>query len=620
MPHVDLFSIWKPTPQPWSNYEWGYDLSTWLIYDYFGPTALILTKCVLLATLGGALVILAVRLAGGRPLAAPLALGGLLLALPVARFRFTVRPQIAGLLFPVLLLLGIHAIYSEERTRRTKLWIIAGLALMQVVWVNMHGSHLLGLSVTALFAAFAFRTSAFRLMLTLLGLQMLATGCTPFGFGIVNDAIAHLAEPAYRSTVGEWAPWSAADPLRFLIAPTIVAVLVLVALKPVTRSGRFGLAYGVFCVLLCLMGFRSIRFVAHQILFAIPFISAGLAQVAVFQHARAGAVAALVTVAAIANAYLTTHLTPRFGFGFGEETEGDPWACAEAINRYVDTPRILASAKNGWMLMFAVPNARVLLDGRIPFYGPEFSQQVHDSFSDAAAFNKELGDFDITVVVIDHTRAAQLPATSVLDSSPEWRLAMVEDRYSLFVRESAADSLQALELIGPGYRPGRILEPDVAEDEIRRERALLGEHPNGDPIRAWVHALELLRPLAREADRGGFRKFDNEEERALAREAAELLGTAAARYPGYAPIEMFRAMAALSACDSELARQSLSRASDAANTRAGRLIGVEIALRSGTSEERSAAQAYLEALQKTPGIERDPWVTAITEEIAVRCN
>jgi hypothetical protein len=132
-----------------------------------------------------------------------------------------------------------------------------------------------------------------------------------------------------------------------------------------------------------------------------------------------------------------------------------------------------------------------------------------------------------------------------------------------------------------------------------------------------VHALELLRPLARDADRGGFRKFENKEERALAREAAELLGKASTRYPGYSPIEMFRAMAALSACDSELARKS---ARDAATTRAGRLIGVDIALRSGTEEERSAALAYLEALQKTPGIERDPWVSAIAEEIDVRCK
>ena len=620
VPRVDLFSIWKPTPQPWSNYEWGYDLTTWLIYDHLGPTALVLTKCISLAALGAALVILAVRLAGDRPLAAPLALAGLLLALPVARFRFTVRPQIVGLLFPALLLLGIHAIYSEESNRRTKHWIIAGLALMQVVWVNTHGSHLFGLLITALFAAFAVRTPAFRILLTLFLLQILATGCSPFGFEIANDAISHLIEPAYRSALSEWSPWSPADPVRFLIVPTIVAVLVLVALKPVARSGRFGLAYGVFCVLLCVMGFRSIRFVAHQALLATPFIAAGFAHFGVFQRVRLAGLATLVALAAISNAYLTSHLVPRFGFGFGEETEGYPWACAETINRHVDAPRIFASMKNSWMLMFAVPNSRVLVDGRVPFYGPEFVQQVLDGFSDAIAFEKELRVYDINVVVIDHTRARQIPATEVLDSSPEWRLAMVEDGHSLFIRDSAADGLESLQVVDAGYRTGRILEPEVAENEIRRERALLGEHPNGDAVRAWVHALELLRPLARDADRGGFRKFENKEERALAREAAELLGKASTRYPGYSPIEMFRAMAALSACDSELARKSLGRARDAATTRAGRLIGVDIALRSGTEEERSAALAYLEALQKTPGIERDPWVTAIAEEIDVRCN
>jgi len=58
VPTLDPFSFWKSTPQPWSNYEWAYDLFTWLIYDRYGPNALIVIKCVLLAALGYLLVVL----------------------------------------------------------------------------------------------------------------------------------------------------------------------------------------------------------------------------------------------------------------------------------------------------------------------------------------------------------------------------------------------------------------------------------------------------------------------------------------------------------------------------------------------------------------------------------
>lgn len=101
VPAVDLFSFWKPTPQPWSNYEWGYDVATWLVYDHFGPTALILIKCLLLATLGYILVVLAYRLAQGAELAAPVAAAVLILFAPLARIRFTVRRKSSVWCYPL---------------------------------------------------------------------------------------------------------------------------------------------------------------------------------------------------------------------------------------------------------------------------------------------------------------------------------------------------------------------------------------------------------------------------------------------------------------------------------------------------------------------------------------
>jgi hypothetical protein len=618
VPDVDLFSFWQPAPQPWQNYEWAYDLMTWLVYDNLGANALILLKCLALATLGYLLVLLATRLASGAELAAPLTLTALLLALPVARFRFTTRPQIVGLLFPVILLFGISTLYAEQTSPRRKGWVLAALGLLHVVWVNSHGSHLFGAVITLIFAALAFRTAAFRWMVGLLLLQVLATACTPFGFSIATDAVSHVLRPEYRELVVEWAAWSPKDPLRLLIAPIVTALFVLVAVRPVTRSSRFGLGYGVFCVLLSIMAFRSMRFVAHQLLFCAPFIAAGLSQLPGFRAMRRSALG-LAAVAAAASVLWMLQMVPAFGFGFGESKQGYPWASADIIERDVEKPRILASIQDSWLLMFAVPSGQLLIDGRVPFYGPEMIQRVSGNFTDPELFAAELSEYDVNTVVIDNTRSDHVAATEHLIDREDWALAFVEDGHSLFVRRDASPGIKPFEIVGAGYRTGRVLDAGYPDSEVSAEIALLGAQLNTTAIHAWHQGLELLRPLARDGDRAGIRMHRGPDEQARAQAAYEHLSVAANAYPGFTAIELYRAMAALSACDVAEARQALGRSVYGGQTRATSLVGLEVSLRAGGASERAAAAARVEHLNANPGSPGDPWFAAIAGDIDVRC-
>lgn len=616
VPTLDPFSFWKPTAQPWTNYEWSYDLATWLIYDDLGANGLIIAKCVALGVLGYALVWLAYRLARGATQSGPLSLAALLLVLPVARFRFTVRPQILGLVFPAILLLGVSTLYAERSSPRNKGFVLAGLALMHVVWVNTHGSHLLGSLIAVLFLAFSWRTASFRWMAALVGLQVIATGCTPFGFAIVTDAISHLVRPEFRSVVVEWAPWSPNDPVRLLIAPVVTSLLVLVALRPVARSGRFGLGYGVFCVLLCAMAFRSTRFVAHQVLFTTPFIAAGLSALPPLRDMRRS-MAVVVGVAILCNVAWSSRLVPAFGFGLGESHRDYPWHAAKVIDREVQRARILATIPDSWMMMFAAPKGRFLIDGRVPFYGPAFAARITQSFTHPRVFFAQLAEFDVNTVVVDHTRADHTPAIQVLNSTPGWHLVFLEDGHSLYVREDAAPSLEPLQIIGAGYRTGRLLEPDVSEAEVEAEISALETGSKDGAMVGWLRGLQTLRPMARDGNRAGIRKATDANEKERARKAYALLTQASDVYPGFTSIELCRAMAALSACDIEEARMALGRGRFARETRDTTLVGLEVALRAGDDAERREAIEELERLRS----ERpdDPWLLAIAAETDVRC-
>jgi len=618
VPEVDLFSFWKPTPQPWMNYEWAYDWLSWLLYDHLGASALVLSKCLALAALGYLLVLLADRLARSAALAAPFALIALLIALPVARFRFTARPQIIGLVFPAVLLMGIAALYGELSSPRRKAWILAGLGFLQIVWVNSHGSHLFGVAVTLIFAVFAVRTHAFRWMIGLLLVQAAATACTPFGASIASDAISHLIQPEYRELVVEWAAWSPKDPLRLLLAPTTAALFVLLSMREVTRSSRFGLAYGVLCVLLSLMAFRSMRFVAHQLLFCAPFIAAGIARLPGFERLRRS-LPALVGLAALASLLWTAQMQPSLGFGLGESKRGYPAASAEVIERNVENPRILASIEDSWFLMFEAPNGRLLIDGRVPFYGPEMMQRISRSFADADLFAQQVSEYELNTVVIDHTRSDHIAATEYLSGREDWALAFIEDGHSLFIRRDASHELEPFRILGAGYRAGRILDASFSDSALGAEVGRIGTQANTASIHAWHEGLALLRPLARAGDRAGTRMHRDPDERALARAAYERLGIPASSYPGFTSIELYRAMAALSACDIEEARIALGRARYGGQTRETSLLGLELGLRAGDAAERSKAMAHLVQLQAHPQSRSDPWVIAIAEDSAVRC-
>ena len=618
VPKVDLFSFWKPTPQPWSNYEWAYDLATWLLHDHLGPDALIVAKCLALAALGFILVVLADRLAIGAPMAAPLAATLVILVAPLARIRFTVRPQIVGLLLPAVLLLGIHALLSGRGLPRARLGLVLGLGLMQVFWVNLHGSHLLGLLITVLFLPFSLRTAAFRSMAFLLVLQLAATLCTPFGAGIVTDALAHVWQPEYRDVVIEWAPWSPDHPLYLLLGPIVAVLIVLVTMRPVTSASRYGLAYGVFCVVVSLMAFRSIRFVAHQLLYTAPFVAAGLARLQWAPSLRRS-FPFIAIVAFAVGAWAAPRLEPFVPFGFGEPRLGHAFAAAEVVNEHVSEPRILAPIQDSWPLMFAVPRGRFLVDGRVPFYGPAFIRRVANAFSDRLAFERLLQGYGVNTVVVDHTRAGQTAAIEYLWASKDWELGQVQNRQSLFVRTGSAPSLRPLVAIAPGYRVGKLLNRDVDETAISAELEHVGQHRSSAAIRAWVEGLRILRPLARDGNRAGIRPSRNDEERAAARSAYRALSLAADAYPGFTSIELYRAMAALSACDADEAELALGRAQHARETRDTVLVGVELALRAGDDTERERAEEHVRWLGAHPDSNDDPWVVAIATDVDARC-
>jgi hypothetical protein len=113
--------------------------------------------------------------------------------------------------------------------------------------------------------------------------------------------------------------------------------------------------------------------------------------------------------------------------------------------------------------------------------------------------------------------------------------------------------------------------------------------------------------------------YGTKDEREDARRAYGFFSEAAEVYPGFSSIELYRALAAMAACDEAQAREALGRATYSGESRATSLVAVELALRMGDDSQRAGARTHLDRLLESPEAARDPWVAAIARDIDARC-
>jgi hypothetical protein len=620
VPRLDTFSFFRDTPQPWTNYEWLSDLVFWGAYAAGGFDALLALKLVALALAAALLVRLAWQSSGDASASACAAL--LVAAIPAIRFRLSERPHVLGILLASIYLLGLSRVASASADRRPRLrawgWV-AGLAGAHLIWVNLHGSNLLGLAMTAIALALSIRApAAARRLAVLLALQLLASCVSPYGPAILIDSVRHVLDPQFRALVLEWAPWDERCPLWWLLAPVVQTVLLAAVAVPLIRRGRRGAALLAVALLLAVMAFRSIRFMAEFMILSAPVVAIGLASLPrvralPWKPATAAVFAAASTFAVLGSAFLVHPTRP----GHGLSTTLVPAVSAEVLAAEAPGARILASVEDSWFLMFALPRARFLVDGRVPFYGAAHVRRIAEALGDPALLRRLIDEFGVDAVVVRHVDASHQAFLNTMRELPGWRLVLVEDRYATYLRELPERrgllARRALTALEPSYEPGFVLGEAADTVAVRRELGLIPRRPNTTAYRAWVQGLLALRPLAVAGGRGGLRPAATAAERHALAAARRDLDLAGRRLPDVPTIAVHQAMAAVAACDLEAAGAILDRVeSSDGGFRETLLVRQEIALRQGRVDE---VRDFVERARRLAGAGVDPWVEALATEL-----
>lgn len=538
IPRSDPFRFTSPEG-PWVDHEWLFQVLVHLAERAVGLQGLALLSAVALG-LFSVLLYRRARTTGLAPgLAGLLALGCAMGARP----RFLVRPEVPTL-FAVVTLLWLLDRYRHERGRA----LVASVALLTVVWVNLHGAALLAPALAGLLlAGEALRQRSGRLdgsaprgpvgVREALGIPGLLAGlllANPYGWRLLEVPVG-IAE-AMRDLPADNPEWMTAleAPQPYLFAAFAVAAALALAAARQTRHGPDAalLLPALFTAALALTAVR------HQALFfatILPLAARSLASLqarGTLSHRQRQALAGLALVAVTAaTAWAVSPpasgpLRARHGglrWGWGLAPGRFPERFAEVLQRRPQTgPLFNELVAGGFLLWKLHPPRRVFLDGRMEL-DPGLLRRIAAARRSAEEWDRFLRENGATGALVRYdarprpvfepdgrgglVRAGEGTANTLLFPPDRWDLVDWDDFGMLFLRRGAHDWPSAPFVAVQPEDPRTTLvraasDAGLREQAIAEVERLLAAQPDCRRA-AWLSGqLRALRSGAREAGSG----------------------------------------------------------------------------------------------------------------------
>jgi hypothetical protein len=432
-PTTDPFSF-TVGGTPWIAYEWLGDVLLGAVARYGGLLGLDVLLIVLASLVMLALYAYGTLCSGNSK--AGFAASAVLCSLAFASFNL--RPQMLGYLFLVVVLIALE--YFRQGQRRA-LWFLPSLFL---VWINTHGSWVIGLGVIFVFWASGlvdFRvgsiaarrwSSVERIRLELVFLLCLvAIPLTPYG--------TRLA--AYPFTVASALPLNVGNVLEWQPMPFNVAsgkLFLGVVLGFFVAQMVFQMAWRLAEVVLffggIVMACLHVRFLLLFVPFFIPVFATLLARwLPPYDRKKDRHVLNAILMAAVVVAMVKYFPTRTDIKSIVARTF--PVRAVEYLHQHPVPGPMYNTYGYGGYLIWALPEKKVFIDGRGDLYedGGTFSEYLEVADLKPAAFTV-LRAYGIQACLLDRKEAL----ATVLSARPDWEQRYSDDVSVLFVRRDIA--------------------------------------------------------------------------------------------------------------------------------------------------------------------------------------
>lgn len=456
VPRLDRWS--QPAAgQRYLDIHWLFQVALRLVHGLGGVAAAVWFKCGMLLGTFFVLYRLARR-------SAPPGLAGFLVGVGaiLASDRFLVRPELFSFCFLVVLqlLLTRHG----EGARRA--WW--GVPVVMLAWANSQGLFVLGFLPIAVFLMERPRD---RRLWSAAGLSVLAVFCNP---NVIDGAMYPFVQyqlmrghgQLYSETIAELrGTFSGSGHVAVWLFPWYLGALGLALLA----RGKWPRLREVLLVVpFVVLALQTRRNVALLPLVSVPVLAAWIGaaarrpEVQEFWRAWPPPVRALGSIgvpllgALALTAYGTLLVTNRmyvrtesmraFGAGPAEAAfpeEATRFLCAQQVEG-----ALFNDLSSGSYVLWACPEQRVFMDGRLEVYTPEQYARYFQVIAGGEAWAEAAREFGFGVVLVRYVAAPQL--TQQLLRDPGWALVHLDDVAAVFVREiDAHESLVSEHAVTP---------------------------------------------------------------------------------------------------------------------------------------------------------------------------
>jgi hypothetical protein len=436
-PTQDMYSF-SVAGQHWIDAEWIGEVLMAGMYRFGGMRGLEL----LLFILGSAIVVGLYALAtirSGNSKAAFVATAGLFV---LAAVSFNLRPQMLGYLFLVLTLIVL------ERFRQGKRRALWTLPILMLVWVNAHGSWIIGLGVIGLYLGgglVGFRMGDIvarrwnpsdRLRLaSVLVLCACASLITPYGTALAKFPFQFASSlPVNIANIIEWRPMPFNLPSGKVFLALLLSVIVLQILyRFVWRLEDLAL-FSLATVMACL----HIRFLLIFVPVFAPILATILARwVPRYQRAK-DRYLLNATLMAVALAMIIWYFPTQAGL-MQNVGKTYPVAAVDYLDHHtVPGPMFNAYGFGGYLVFTRGPEHKVFIDGRGELYEPSGIFADYLKVADIQPGGLSiLEKYGIQSCLLEH----DAPLATLLAALPGWQRVYEDNTSVLFVRRNPSPAL-----------------------------------------------------------------------------------------------------------------------------------------------------------------------------------
>ncbi len=367
------------------------------------------------------------------------------LVLPLAQAFFALRPQLLGYNFFLLTLICLE---HYRRGRRRLVWL---LPILFLVWVNTHGTFILGLLALGLFWAggwvefrkgglFAegWTPSQRRQLALVLLLCLLVLPLTPYGTRLAAyPVLMSISQPLNIANIQEWQPIAFSLFLGKLFLSLLLAFFLLQVISPL----KYRLEEAALLLFAAYAACVHLRFICLFVLVFTPLLATSLARwIPAYDVAKDRFVLNAALLAMIAVGLVAFFPSDRQLKKLAEE-RFPLKAVAYLRSHPVRGPMLNEYGWGGYMIWALSPQHKVFIDGRADIY--EYAGVLSD-YLDIVRLEPRTLPLLRTYGIQSCLISRKAPLATLLAALPDWEQVYADDVSVLFVRKQTPQAGSAV--------------------------------------------------------------------------------------------------------------------------------------------------------------------------------